>query len=50
MLDQIEYTEDCFSCKAENSLYVNAIADVNSGEIVKFIEQECIACGWNQQS
>jgi len=50
MFDQIEYTEDCISCEAENTLNVKAIADVDSGEIVKFINQECIACGWNQQS
>ena len=50
MFDQIEYTEDCISCEAENTLNVKAIADVDSGDIVKFINQECIACGWNQQS
>ena len=50
MYDEIEYTEDCISCEAIDALNVKAIADVDSGEIVKFINQECSVCGWNQQS
>jgi hypothetical protein len=50
MYDEIEYQEDCISCEAVDTLNVKAIADVDSGEIVKFINQECTACGWNQQS
>ena len=47
---EIDYTEDCFECNGEQTLSVIAIMDIESGEIVKFINQECSACGWNQQS
>ena len=49
-MDQIDYTEDCFECNGNNTLSVVAIMDFESGEIVSFINQECSACGWNQQS
>ncbi len=50
MFNEIEYIEDCITCDANNTLNVKAIADIDTGEIVRFIEQECIACGWNQLS
>ena len=46
---EIDYTEDCFECEGQQTLSVLAWID-ESGEIVKFINQECNACGWNQQS
>ena len=49
-MDQIDYTEDCFECDGEQPLSVSALMDFTSGEIIKFINQECSACGWNQQS
>ena len=49
-MEQIEYTEDCFECEGVQTLSVEAIMDFESGEIVKFINQECSSCGWNQQS
>ena len=49
-MDEIEYTEDCFECEGNNTLSVLAIMDAETGEIVKFINQECSVCGWNQQS
>ena len=50
MYDEIEYTEDCIECEGEQALSVLAVMDIDSGEIVKFINQECVICGWNQQS
>ena len=50
MFDSIEYNEDCFECNGENTLTVKADINVDTGEVVKFHEQECCACGWNQQS
>jgi hypothetical protein len=50
MYDEISYMEDCIECEDKNSLSVRAIADVDSGEIVKFITQVCYNCGWNQLS
>ena len=50
MFDEIEYTEDCIECEGEQALSVLAVMDIDSGEIVKFINQECAICGWNQQS
>ena len=47
---EIDYTEDCIECKSEQTLSVLAIMDFESGEIVMFVNQECSACGWNQQS
>ena len=49
-MEQIDYTEDCFECEGTQTLSVKALMDFDSGEIVKFIEQECCACGWNQLS
>ena len=46
---EIDYTEDCFECNGEQTLSVLARID-DSGEVVKFINQECSSCGWNQQS
>ena len=46
---EIDYTEDCFECDGQQTLSVLAWID-KSGEIVKFINQECSVCGWNQQS
>ena len=49
-MDKVDYTEDCFECNGEQTLSVLAWMDFESGEIVQFINQECSACGWNQQS
>ena len=50
MFDVIDYSEDCIECEGSNTLNVKATVDVDTGEIVKFSEQECSACGWNQLS
>ena len=50
MYDSTEWCEDCFECNGEQTLNVKGVIDSLTGDIVKFIEQECIACGWNQQS
>jgi hypothetical protein len=50
MFDCIEYQEDCFECNGNNTLNVKASVNVDTGEVVKFHEQECYACGWNQLS
>ena len=50
MLDYMEYTEDCFECNGSNTLTVKASVNIDTGEVVKFHEQECHACGWNQVS
>ena len=50
MIDQVEYTEDCISCDKKDSLDVTCLMDLDSGDIVKFIYQECKECGWNQYS
>ena len=49
-MEQIDYTEDCFECDGQQTLSVVAIMAMASGEIEKFVDQECSACGWNQQS
>ena len=50
MVDITEYFEDCVNCKESNGLYVRALIDFDSGEIVEFQYQECNHCGWNQSS
>ena len=49
-MDKVDYTEDCFECDGEQTLSVVAWMDMASGEFIKYINQECCACGWNQQS
>ena len=48
-MQEIDYTEDCIECEGNNALSVLALIDEH-GEIVRFINQECAICGWNQQS
>ena len=50
MFDVIDYSEDCFECDGDNTLSVRATVNIDTGEVVKFHEQECCACGWNQLS
>ena len=50
MFDVIDYSEDCIECDGSNTLSVRATVNVDTGDIVKFHEQECCACGWYQQS
>tara|TARA_R100000687_G_C6315406_1_gene102456 strand:- start:16 stop:165 length:150 start_codon:yes stop_codon:yes gene_type:complete len=49
-MDKIDFTDDCYECNGEQTLSVLAWMNVDSGEIVSFINQECSSCGWNQQS
>ena len=48
-MERMDWTEDCFECDGEQTLSVAGLVDTN-GEVVKFYEQECSACGWNQLS
>ena len=50
MFDVIDYSEDCIECEGSNTLNVRATVDIDTGEVIKFHEQECHACGWNQLS
>ncbi len=47
---KIDYKEDCFKCNGKDTLFVAAWLDTETQEIVKFINQECSCCGWNQES
>ena len=50
MADVNEHFEDCFNCEESNSLYVKSLIDFDSGELIKYIYQECKHCGFNQES
>ena len=49
-MEKISWTEDCIECEKEHSLSVTAFVNIDTGEVLKFCEQECYACGWNQLS
>ena len=55
--EECEWVEDCFNCEEKKEknpnqkigrLWVVAIEDTESQEIVKIIAQECKTCGFNQ--
>ena len=49
-MEKMSWTEDCIECEKEQALSVTAFVNMDTGEVVKFCEQECYACGWNQLS
>ena len=49
-MEKMSWTEDCIECEKEQTLSVTGFVDVDTGEVLKFCEQECYACGWNQLS
>ena len=49
-MEKMSWTEDCIECEKEQTLSVTGFVDIDTGEVVKFHEQECHACGWNQVS